>query len=114
MDDCHICQKNSINFTYKCCNQSVCKKCSDDWYYHNKTCPFCRTLVVRNSDSLVNNFKEWLILQNIDIRNLDHDLIGKLRKIDDIFTNNNNPFVYIQVANLQKIHVFKYKNETRH
>ena len=45
-NECPICFhsiENTDNKTLNCCQHTVHKKCLNDWYKINNSCPFCRT-----------------------------------------------------------------------
>ena len=119
---CFFCDKNKLEHTYQCCQKQCCNECYASWYAKNKLCPWCRQdPSIFNFKTDVNNkykniflhFENWLKENNIKNSYNTKRCIKHIKIMDECFQNKQSPTIKFQVANLNKIHVFKYSNYTQ-
>jgi hypothetical protein len=77
--DCFVCLENILsydntnlnfnnNYNKICnCNGYIHIKCLEKWYLITKSCPICRNPIIKNNNSLINNFlkNKQLIINNL-------------------------------------------------
>lgn len=118
-EKCFLCNDNNSNFTYSCCKKKVCMVCAHSWKTRKNTCPFCVQLPTNlnnihiSNGSLSDRFIKWQETNNYQMNHgpLDRlpNYIYHLNNIDKLFDSGETP-IYLQVANNEKIHIFKYHN----
>lgn len=108
METCVICEINSPNFIYNCCNKQICQECFAHWNNINKTCMFCRQENKVKIGNLEKYFDQWLTTNKIKKDNYVERCKNFITQLSNLFEKNKS--FTIQVANLRKIHTFKYLN----
>jgi hypothetical protein len=112
-DLCFFCEKNAVDHTYACCKKTCCKDCFYTYYKQNRMCPWCRqdpSTFKLTPQVKTDSFDEWLTVNNIERTSNINMGIKHMRTIEDCFARKQSPFVEFQVANYNKIHVFRYNN----
>jgi len=76
-------------------------------------CPWCRqdpSTFKLTPQVKTDSFDEWLTVNNIERTSNINMGIKHMRTIEDCFATKHSPFIEFQVANYNKIHVFRYNN----
>ena len=114
---CFFCEENALDHTYECCKKQGCKECNQKM--RSECCPWCRQ--IPPNDAFVNNnllssnnnllsFDDWLNDNNIVRTEYVNRCIDHINTIKECFANKQTDTIEFQVANVNKIHVFKYNN----
>jgi hypothetical protein len=119
-NECFFCAENTLEHTYKCCKKQCCVNCYDKFYSINKKCPWCRQdpKMFNHSENSNKNtynniilyFENWLNENNIKRSDYVNRCIDHINSIDLCFQNKDTDIIEFQVANHNKIHVFKYND----
>ena len=115
---CFFCDERKLEHTYQCCKKQCCNICYNTFYDLNKFCPWCRQdpsiCILPVSNNSYNNiliyFENWLLEHNIKNSYNTIKCLNHIKIINQCFQNKNDFKIQFQVANLNKIHVFKYSD----
>ena len=110
---CFFCEVNGLDHTYACCHKQCCYSCYTKFYNRNITCPWCRqdpSFFTEYNQNILLSFENWLKDHNIKRTPYVNRCIEYVKSIDTCFANKQSDTIEFQVANLNKIHVFKYNN----
>ena len=106
---CFFCEENTLDHTYACCKKQCCKECYTKIRVRDKQCPWCKQTYSVNNNNLL-CFEEWLTGNNIARTDYVNRCIDHINTIKECFANKHTDTIEFQVANLNKIHVIKYRN----
>ena len=111
---CFFCEVNPLDYTYNCCKKQCCQNCHERYKKINKSCPWCRqdySILNINSNSnqnILDYYLKWIKQNQIPSTSHSQKCLNSIKIMNNIFQRQNNEIVEFQVANLNKIHVFKY------
>ena len=115
---CFFCQVNPLNHTYNCCQNQSCLTCHQKYQTINKLCPWCRqdySIFNTNTNTNTNTnildyYLNWIKDNEIPSNCYSEKCLNYIKIMNQTFQTQNNEIVEFQVANLNKIHVFKYRD----